>query len=258
MKISIVTANLNGNRFLAESIGSVLSQSHRDLELLIVDGGSTDGSLETIKTTALLDNRVSWISEPDRGIADAMNKGIRMATGGVIGVLHSDDCYSDTMILATVAARMSKHPQACWITGGVDFINSAGVIFKNIPVRDYSYQRLVRSNILFHPATFVRAEVFRDCGMFNAELKLAMDYDLWLRIGELGDPIQVNRSLAYFRVHDASLSIQGADEALYEEFSIRKRYLSEKGRRVWPYFFHHQVKRLVNAFFVRGLRRASV
>lgn len=254
MKISIITVNLNGNRFLAESIGSVLSQTYQDFELLIIDGGSSDGSLATIQAAAERDGRVSWISEPDRGISDAMNKGIGMSTGEFVGVLHSDDRYPNPSILASVAAHLSKHKEADWLTGGIDFINTSGEVFKRIPVRNYHYSRLVRSNILFHPATFVRTETLRNRGMFDVELMLAMDYDLWLRLGALGDPVLVNFSVACFRVHDESISTKGADQALCEEFAIRQRYLKEKGCWIWPYTLHSQLKRVSNVFFMRRLR----
>ncbi len=258
MKLSIVTVNLNGNRFLAESMNSTLGQDHQDLELLVIDGGSSDGSLATIQAAAERDPRVRWISEPDKGIADAMNKGVSMATGSLVGILHSDDCYAGVGTLAAVAAGFASQPDALWLTGGLELINQEGQVFRNFPVRRYSYSRLVRSNILFHPATFVRAETLRTSGMFNPELKLAMDYDLWLRLGALGDPILLDQNLACFRVHDESRSIQAADDALAEEFEIRLRYLRDSGKSVLPYFFHHLAKRIVNAVFVRGLRRSSM
>lgn len=256
-KISIITVNLNGNRFLAESIDSVLGQDYSDFELLIVDGGSTDGSLVTIEAAAARDSRVRWISEPDRGIADAMNKGIALATGDLIGILHGDDCYPEAGTLSAVVAQFKSHPGVLWLTGGLDMIDQKGEIFRSFSVRNYSYNRLVRSNILFHPATFVRTESLRICGMFNTELKLAMDYDLWLRIGALSDPVVFDRQLACFRVHDGSRSIQADDDALVEEFAIRLSYLRDRGKRVWPYSFHHLIKRIVNGVFVHGLRRSS-
>lgn len=257
MKITIITVNLNGNRFLAESIESVLRQTHQDLELLIIDGGSSDGSLATIQAVAERDARVSWISEPDRGIADAMNKGIALATGELVAFLHSDDRYPDMDTLSTVSSYLSGQPEVLWLTGGLELINSAGQVFKSFSVRKYSYRSLVRSNILFHPATFVRTKTIRKCGMFDPDLKLAMDYDLWLRLGALGDPVLLKCPLACFRVHDGSVSIQGADEALAEEFFIRLRYLRERGRSVWFYSCHHLIKRILNAFFVRRLRQSS-
>lgn len=254
MKVSIVTVNLNGNRFLSETINSILEQTYKDLELLIVDGGSTDGSLDTIRAAAEQDSRVKWISEQDRGIADAMNKGIRMASGELLGILHSDDRYPEPSTLARVVECLSTAPDAVWLTGGIDMINEAGKVIQTFPVRKYSYQRLLRSNILFHPATFVRTEVLRCCGMFTVGLKLAMDYDLWLKLGAISDPVLVSASLACFRMHDASISTRDAGKAMCEEFSVRRRYMKEKGRWVWPYSCHHQLKMIANFFFMRRLR----
>ena len=93
MKISIITITLNSRKYLDKSISSVLSQDHQNLEYIFVDGGSTDGTLEIIKKYAEKDQRIRWISEPDRGIADAMNKGVALATGDIIAHLHSDDSY---------------------------------------------------------------------------------------------------------------------------------------------------------------------
>jgi len=258
MKVSVVTVNLNGNRFLAESIESVLSQTHSDLELLIIDGRSTDESLDTISAVAKRDSRVRWFSEPDQGIADAMNKGIAMATGELIGFLHSDDRYPGRTTLARVVERLLTAPDAVWLTGGVDMMNIDGDIFRTFPVRSYTYRRLLRSNILFHPATFVRTDVLRRCGMFAVGLKMAMDYDLWLRLGAMSDPVTVDFSVACFRVHDDSISTKGADQAMCEEFAIRKRYLKEQGRVAWPYACHHQLKRLVNLFFMRRLQGQAI
>lgn len=257
MKISVITINLNGDRFLAESIDSVLRQTHQNLELLIIDGGSSDGSLATIQTADERDSRVYWISEPDQGIADAMNKGICLATGELVAFLHSDDRYPDLDTLSTVSACFSSQPETLWLTGGIDLINSAGQVFKSFPVRKYSYRRLVRSNILFHPATFVRTETLRTCGMFNPELRLAMDYDLWLRLGALGDPVLLKQSLACFRVHDGSLSIQGAGEALCEEFITRRRFLRQQRQSVWPYACHYLFKRASNSISMTRLRSTA-
>ena len=256
MKVSIITVNLNGNRFLAESIDSVLGQDFPEIELLIVDGGSTDGSLATIVGACRKDSRARWISEPDRGIADAMNKGIALATGDIVGFLHSDDRYPNPGVISQVATAFASRPEAFWLTGGISLIKEAGVTFRTFAVRRYSYRRLVRSNIIFHPSTFVRKEPLRSC-LFDANLRLAMDYDLWLRLGVLGDPLLLNQPLSCFRVHQGSRSLQAADEALAEEFAIRSSFLKSWGRLTWPYLLHYLVKRLMNRMFIRGLSLAS-
>ncbi len=256
MKVTVITVNLNGNRFLADSITSVLEQDWRDVELVIVDGGSTDGSLTTIEEAARGDNRVRWISEPDKGIADAMNKGISLAKGTVVGFLHSDDRYPDSGALSVVVEQLEANPETVWLTGGLDLIDERGERFRNLPVRRFSRKRILRANILFHPATFVRVEILREC-KFDPGLRLAMDYDLWLRLAELGDPLLVDRSLACFRVHEESLSIRGAEAALAEEFAIRRRFLGKRGKTVLPFYLPYLAQRITNRFFMRGLRKAS-
>ena len=257
MKVSIITVNLDGNRFLAESIDSVLVQDYRELELLIVDGGSTDGSLATIEGAARRDCRVRWISETDRGIADAMNKGISLATGDIVGFLHSDDRYPDPAVVSKVVAGFASRPEAIWLTGGVSLIKEGSIPFRAFAVRRYSYRRLIRSNILFHPSTFVRKEALHSCP-FDVNLRLAMDYDLWLRLGAMGDPLRLDQPLSCFRVHQGSRSLQAADEAIAEEFAIRRRFLASRGRLTWPYRLHYLVKRVLNRMFIRGILQANV
>jgi len=257
MKISVITVNLNGSRFLTESIESVLGQNHQEVELVIVDGCSTDESLAIIEAAAGRDCRVRWISEPDKGIADAMNKGISLTSGDIVGFLHSDDRYPEPGTLSAIAAEFVATPDAVWLTGGIDLINAQGETFRSYRVRRFNYTRLVRSNILFHPATFVRTDALRGCGMFDPGLRLAMDYDLWLRLGALGDPILLDRSSACFRVHGDSRSIRAAGDALAEEFAIRCRFLRGMGRRLFPFYLDYQVKRILNMFFIRRLTHLS-
>lgn len=256
MKVSIVTVNLNGNRFLAQSLDSVLGQDYREIELMVVDGGSTDGSQATIEEAAERDARVRWISEPDQGIADAMNKGISLATGDIVGFLHSDDRYPGPEVLSRVVASFASRPEALWLTGGVSMIGETGAPLRTFAVRRYSYKRLIRSNILFHPSTFVRKETLRSC-LFDVNLRLAMDYDLWLRLGAKGNPLLLDQPLSCFRVHLGSRSLQAADEAMTEEFAIRRRFLATRGQMAWPYRLHFLAKRVLNRMFIRGLFQAS-
>jgi hypothetical protein len=159
-------------------------------------------------------------------------------------------------VISRVVAAFASRPEAFWLTGGMSLIKETGVPFRTFAVRRYSYKRLVRSNILFHPSTFVRKETLRSCP-FDANLRLAMDYDLWLRLGALGDPLLLDQSLSCFRVHQGSRSLQAADEAMTEEFAIRRRFLASRGQMAWPYRMHYLVKRLLNRMFIRGLLQAN-
>jgi glycosyltransferase involved in cell wall biosynthesis len=253
MKFSIITITLNSRKYLEETITSVLSQEHQNLEYIFVDGGSTDDTLEIIKKYSEKDQRIRWISEPDRGISDAMNKGVAMATGDVIAHLHSDDSYPDTGILSAVAQQFSSHPDALWLTGGEQIIDDTGKILREIPVRSYSYRKLIRSNFILHAATFVRRTAFHEAGGFSVSRKYAMDYDLWLRLGALGAPITVDRTLACFRFHGGSLSTAETENAFAEELAIRKDFLCGRPVRFFFHYLYFLVKKRRNRMFVQRL-----
>jgi glycosyltransferase involved in cell wall biosynthesis len=253
MKFSIITITMNSREYLDETISSVLSQEYRNLEYIIVDGGSSDGTLDTIKEYARKDVRIRWISEPDQGIADAMNKGVLLATGDVIAHLHSDDRYVDASVLSRVATEFARHPEALWLTGGEHVIDQHGRIIQQIKVRRYSYRKLVRCNFILHPATFVRSAGFQRAGLFNITRKYAMDYDLWLRLGTLGKPIPVDAPLACFRLHGGSLSSSETEKAFDEALDIRKELMKGQPIRFFFHYLYYLAKKQRNRTSVRKL-----
>ena len=126
MKISIITATYNSGRTLRHTIESVLRQTYQDIEYLIVDGCSKDDTLEIVKDyESKFGDKMRWISEPDNGIYDAMNKGLRMATGDVVGILNSDDFYTSDDIVETIAANMSDEVDAVY--GDIHFVEDANL-----------------------------------------------------------------------------------------------------------------------------------
>ncbi len=165
VRVSIITVSYNARLYIAQTIESVLAQDYQDLEYIIVDGASTDGTLEIIKQYAD-DPRLKWVSEPDQGIADAMNKGAALATGEVITHLNADDYYPGSHTISCVAECFISHPDILWLTGGFDFVAEDGSFLQSFNVRRYSFRRLVRGNIMQHPSTFIRLDAFRDCGWF--------------------------------------------------------------------------------------------
>lgn len=255
MRFSIITITMNSREYLDETISSVLSQDYHNLEYIIVDGGSTDGTLDTIKEWALKDARIRWISEPDRGIADAMNKGVLLATGDVIAHLHSDDRYADASVLSRVATEFAGHPEALWLTGGEYIVDDAGKSLREIRVRNYSYRKLIRSNFILHAATFIRRTAFLEAGSFAINRKYAMDYDLWLRLGAMGTPITVDKSLACFRFHGGSLSTAETEKAFAEELAIRKDFLCGQPVRFFFHYLYYLIKKRRNRMFVQRLLR---
>jgi glycosyltransferase involved in cell wall biosynthesis len=253
MKFSIITITLNSREYLDETITSVLSQDYRNLEYIIVDGGSTDSTLEIIRKYAGKDQRIRWISEPDQGIADAMNKGVLLATGDVIAHLHSDDRYADASVLSRVAIEFASNPAALWLTGGEQIVDDAGKSLREIRVRSYSYRKLIRSNFILHAATFIRRTAFLEAGGFAVNRKYAMDYDLWLRLGALGAPITVDKPLACFRFHGGSLSTAETEKAFAEELAIRRDFLRGRPVRFFFHYLYYLVKKRRNKMFVQRL-----
>lgn len=217
LTFSIITCTWNSEPYLAQSIASVLAQDYPHIEYIFVDGGSTDGTLE----------RISALSRPHRllrnvsgGISRAMNEGLRVASGDVIAHLHSDDYYVGPHVLSTVATHLQSSGRN-WLFGRI--LRDVGGTLeheKYISPR-YSYSRLLRGNFIPHPATFVRREAILRAGGFDTNLKYAMDYDLWLKLGELGEPVQLEEPLAVFREHKGSLSTRNPLPALDEDFRVR-------------------------------------
>lgn len=257
MKISVITVCYNSARHIEKAMESVLSQSYPDVEYVIVDGGSSDGTVDVIRKHAERDARIKWVSEPDRGISDAMNKGVALATGEVIAHLHSDEYYLDREVLVEVAEVFRRSPDSLWATGGFHFVDSGGRFLKEIQVRRYCYRRLIHSNIILHPATFIRREAFLAAGGFDLSIEYCMDYHLWLRLGAMGNPVPIKRAVACFGVHGGSRSLAQAEEAYAEEFKVRLDFLKSRSMWQFPYRIEYLVKKRLNRLFVSRLFAAA-
>lgn len=183
MKISIITATYNSSKTIADTISSVYNQDYKDIEHIIIDGASKDNTLEIIKN---LPNRVTKIlSEPDKGIYDAMNKGIKLATGDIIGILNSDDFYVSTDVISEVVKTF--HQQKCDATYGdleyVDEKNKDKVI-RFWKSKEYKKGLFRKGWHPAHPTFFVKREIYEKYGKFNLNYKIAADYEIMLRFIE--------------------------------------------------------------------------
>jgi len=176
--VSVITVVRNGERHLENTIQSVLQQTYGNIEYIIVDGGSTDGTLEIIRKH---DDQVAyWISEPDSGIYDAMNKGIEMSTGNIIGIINSDDWYEPDSVQAAVDC-FARDPEIGLVHGDVRVWRQDGGIETIIAPRLDKYSLYV-SSPLNHASCFVSRDVYSRYGTFNAKYQIVGDYELILRL----------------------------------------------------------------------------
>jgi glycosyltransferase involved in cell wall biosynthesis len=241
IKFSIITCTWNSEPFLEQSIQSVLAQDHPNIEHIFVDGGSTDGTLERIQA---LKGNVKYVTGISGGISRAMNAGIEMASGDVIAHLHSDDYYTHPLVLSQVANVFSD--TGCeWLFGRCLSDIDGQLIPENYAIPIYSYQRLMRGNFIPHPATFVKKSLFDRAGVFDTTIKYAMDYDLWLRLGKLAEPSQLNDHLAVFRRHQGSLSTANKLASFEDDYAVR---MSHASGLPWSIVYHRLY------FWVRKLR----
>ena len=180
MKISIITVSYNSGTTIKDTLQCIAGQQYNDVEHIIVDGKSTDNTVSAINGFGHVSK---FISEPDSGLYDAMNKGLQMATGDIIGILNSDDVYTDNTVLNKVADAFS-HNQAHCVYGDLQYVHQHNL---SKVIRTWKAGKYIRENFLFgwmppHPTFFVRKEVYDKVGFFNTGLKTAADYEIMLRI----------------------------------------------------------------------------
>lgn len=219
-KFSIITCTWNSEPHLEQSIASVMSQDYPEIEYIFVDGGSTDGTIERIQR---IPREVKFVTGIRGGISLAMNEGLRLATGDIVAHLHSDDYYLHSGVLRAVADRMQA-TGAQWLFGRMMSDVDGQRLAEGYIVPRYSYQRLLKRNFIPHPATFVSKALFERVGAFDPQYKYAMDYDLWLRLGAVAEPVQVDDHLAAFRFHAGSLSTANERATMAEDFKVRMKY----------------------------------
>ena len=227
MKVSIITPSHNQVAFIERTILSVLNQNYSDLEYIIMDGGSTDGTIEILKKYSA---RIIWKSEKDNGQSNAINKGLRMATGDIVAYLNSDDTY-EPGALKKVIDFFEKNPDKKWAHGKCRIINEKDkeihrpiTWYKNFLLKKYNYAKLLSENFISQPATFWKKELHQEFGYLNEKEYFCMDYEFWLRIGQKYPAGIVNSYLANFRYYANSKSGGINKKQFQDELSIAKKF----------------------------------
>jgi glycosyltransferase involved in cell wall biosynthesis len=206
-KIAIITPSYNQAQFIERTILSVLGQNYPNLEYIVMDGGSRDGTVDILRK---YEGSLTWVSEKDKGQADAINKGMARSTGDIIAYLNSDDVYEPGALMR-VAEYFSFHPEVRWLTGKCRIIDERDrevrrpiTAYKNFLLRHYSYPLLLVTNPVSQPATFWKRSAVDEFGPFDENEHLVMDYDYWLRMGKKYPPAVLDSYLAGFRVYALS------------------------------------------------------
>ncbi len=220
--VSIVTPSFNQARFLESTIRSVLEQDYPNLEYIIADGGSTDGSAEVIRRYA--DRLAWWVSEKDRGQTDAINKGFAHAKGDILAWLNSDDTYEPGAVARAVEALRSR-PEVGMVYGEANFIDEHGNVIGRFPTAQTDYKRLRRGYVhVPQQASFWRADLWRRVGPLDPSFYFAMDYDLWVRLARVSRLEYLpGRVWANFRLHTGGKTLVADDRCWPEMLKVHYR-----------------------------------
>ena len=219
--VSVVTPSYNQASFLEFTIRSVLEQNYPNIEYILVDGGSTDGSVDIIQRYA--DRFAWWISEKDRGQTDAINKGFARAKGDILAWLNSDDTYEPHAISDAVELLQGR-PDVGLVYGDANFIDENGCIIGRFPAAQTNYRRLRRGYVhIPQQASFWRSDLWKKVGPLDPSFYFAMDYDLWVRLAAQASVQYTPRLWANFRLHTQGKTVAADDRCWPEMLKIHYR-----------------------------------
>lgn len=221
-KISIITPSFNQVDYIEKAIASVLRQNYANKEHIIIDGGSTDGTLTILKKY----DGIRWLSEKDNGQSHAFNKGFALTDGEIIGWLNSDDLY-DKDVFAMVAEAFANNPDVIAVYGGCTIIDKHDHIVAEIPVPDCTFKSMLHKgySVIAQPSVFIKRKYLaEERVVLDETLNYSMDYDLFLRLLRKGPFLRINKNISFFRMHDTSKTQVSAVKMREESYLVSKKY----------------------------------
>ncbi|HEB60617.1 MAG TPA: glycosyltransferase, partial [Phycisphaeraceae bacterium] len=213
--------SLNQARFIRRAIESVLLHHHVELELIVIDGGSTDGTLEILNS--IDDPRMSFISGKDRGQADAINLGFSRARGDIVAWLNSDDEYVPGA-LEHVEKIFREDPDCCALYGQVDMIDEQGKVIRRYPTKPWNPSHMARKCYVSQPSVFIRRDVYETCGPLHTNLMLCLDYEYWHRVAQICHWRTTDRLLALTRIYPSTKTASRRARGIVEGCCVSRFY----------------------------------
>jgi glycosyltransferase involved in cell wall biosynthesis len=251
--VSIVTPCKNAAPYIARTVESVLSQDYPNIEYIVMDGGSTDGTVDVLNT---LRGRLQCFSAADGGAADAINSGFRRARGTVFAWLSADDAYLPGAVSAAVRQFLAT-PEASVVYGEGIWIDAHDRTIGPYPtLSPYDLANWQRECFICQPATFVRSSAFKSIGMLDTKLHNAFDYDLWIRLSRTHLFVAIPETLAASRMHPTNKSLGQRRQAFNEAMTLLRRYFGYVPVN-WIYGYLSYLRDGRDQFF-QPLRRSAV
>ena len=236
-RVSIITPSFNQGKYIERTIQSVLAQGVPQLEYLVMDGGSTD---DTVKILQRYSHRFHWVSEKDKGHADAINKGVMRSTGSIIGWLNSDDIYYPGALASTLAF-FDTHPEVDVVYGDANHTDEHDRVIERYPTESWNWERLLETCFISQPATFFRRTVFDRFGPIDPTAAPSIDYEYWIRLGRRGAKfVHLPRLLAATRLHDEAFTIRSRIACHAAINNFMRRHCGKTPER-WIFNYAHAV-----------------
>ncbi len=230
-KISIVIPSYNKVEYIQETLESIVSQKYPNLEVIIQDGGSNDGSLEIIKKYAKKYPKIfNWVSKKDKGQVDAINKGFSKATGNLATYINADDLYEKNALFE-IAQSFLENPKSTWFAGKGKVVDKKGTeiaklatLYKTILLYINARTLLLMVNYLIQPSVFLSTEAYSKRMPFDGTRKFVVEYDMWLKLSQEEMPTVINKNLSRFRIAEGTITRNMSKGLLKEDERALEKY----------------------------------